>query len=210
MRTPLILGALLALAPSSSRAADGSSLEDLKASAFSLPVQELAGLLPDQAAKFKAAADRLSRLENGIVWVKDDMAQLEERARRIIQMHAADSLFQFDLRRLKDDSDRRLADIRRSAADIKDLLASAGPSQELNAVVRDMERDARSILSTAWPGMEDAAGRLQGTIQTGTPEVIGYDSQWTASDVSRDCRDFSFQARRVLSDAQALVKQTQP
>jgi hypothetical protein len=58
--------------------------------------------------------------------------------------------------------------------------------------------------------MEDAAGRLEGTIRSGNPQIIGYDSQWTAGDISRYTRQLSDSARTLTNDTKNLVTATQP
>ena len=73
-----------------------------------------------------------------------------------------------------------------------------------------MEWSARDILSEAWPTLENSAQRLEWTIRSGKPQLMGYDAQWTAMDISRYTRDFSYQARNVSYDVRDLVTKTQP
>ena len=214
MKMALLLCALLALAPAASRAGEG--VEALKASLFSqtlppaLRLDPPAPVPPELLARFQAAARALRGLNDDIRWVKNGLGDMEDRARRIISQRVYDPSFEGDLRRLSSDTTRRVEAVRRAAAELKDLLGAAQRAPELNAVARDMKRDAGSLLSASWPGLEDASGRLEGTVRSGSPVVIGYDSQWLAADVSRGWRDFSTQARWMLSDAEALVRQTQP
>ncbi|MEK7857726.1 MAG: hypothetical protein AAB320_01175 [Elusimicrobiota bacterium] len=206
--------ALFLAAPRSTRAGEG--IEALKASVFSLGLPpalrmaQPAPVPPELSARFQAAARVVRGLNDDIRWVKNDLGDMEERARRIISQRVYDPSFEGDLRRLSSDTTRRVEAVRRGAAELKALLGAAQRAPELNAIARDLKRGAGSLLSASWPGLEDASGRLEGTVRSGSPVVIGYDSQWLAADVSRGWRDFSTQARWMLSDAEALVRQTQP
>ncbi len=165
---------------------------------------------PDLLAKFQQAGKDLNTIRGGLAWVSDDMARLEERARQIIQMHVYDAFFESDLRKMSSDMSNRFIDMQRAAKETHDLLSGAQKSAELNKTAKDMDLAAHDILRDAWPALQDAAQRLESTVDSGTPEVIGYDSQWTAADISRNCRQLTDQARRTLTDTQKLVTLTQP
>ena len=207
----LLLVALLAAA-SAAHATEGVSPEALKAAALALPNPPKVALRlsTQDPAKFHAVEQELKDLAGGLPRSKNDLELMEERARRIIQLGLYDPSFEGDLRGLSAESSGRLAAGRRADADVASILAQAGPSQELNAVARDIEKDARGILAAAWPGLQDAAGRLEGAVDSGLPDIIGQDAHWIASDISRDWRGFTDRARRMLCDAQALMKKTQP
>ena len=186
-----------------------------KAAAVAIPVPAAparaeAPVAPDLLSKFQKANKDLNAMSDGLTWAGDDMARLEERARQIIQMHVYDSFFESDLRKMSSDMSRRFEDMRLAAKEVHDLLALAQKSAELSKSAKDMDRTANSILRDAWPALQDAAQRLESTVSSGAPEVIGYDSQWTASDISRNCRQLTDQARRTVTDTQKLVALTQP
>lgn len=164
----------------------------------------------DLAAKFNSAADQLRTLENGLTWVRMDIDNLERTARRMVQSNSSDAFFQMDLRRMSSDMSRRVNDLQRASMDMKNLLNLAQKSKELNDAARNMEWSARDILNEAWPALENAAQNLEWAVRSGKPEIMGYDAQWTAMDISRYARDFSYQARNLAYDVQNLVNKTQP
>ena len=176
----------------------------------SAPAKADATVAPDLLSKFQKVNKDLNAIHDGLAWVSDDLSRLEERARQIIQMHVYDAFFESDLRKMSSDMSGRFDDMRRAAADTHALLGLAQKSAELNKAAKDMDRDANDILREAWPTLQDAAQRLESTVSSGTPQVIGYDSQWTAADISRNCRQLTDQARHALTDTQKLVTLTQP
>jgi len=93
---------------------------------------------------------------------------------------------------------------------VRNLLNRAQKSPELNRLSRDMDWAARDILGETWPTLENSAQRLEWTVRSGKPEIVGYDAQWTAMDISRYCRQLSDQARNVSYDTRELVSRTQP
>jgi hypothetical protein len=165
---------------------------------------------PDLLAKFNDTDKQLSRFRDELTWVGGDLDGLEGRARQIIQYNLYDPSFQSDLSRMSSDMSRRFETIRQLSADVKTLLNLAQSSPELNTSARNMEASAREILRLAWPALQDSAGRLEGTISSGKPQIIGYDSQWTAGDISRYTRQISDQARTITTDTKKLVTATQP
>ncbi|MCX5784633.1 MAG: hypothetical protein NTX59_02995 [Elusimicrobia bacterium] len=197
-------------------------LENMRAADFKLgPVAAVVVPVPaapvkedpvpqDLVNKFNNAANELQMLENDITWVRNDIDNLERTASRIIQTNSQDSFFQFDLRRMSSDMSRRFSDMQRVSYEVKDLLNAAQKAKQLNDIARNMEQAASDILREAWPGIQDAAQRLEWTIRSGKPEIIGYDAQWTAMDISRYSRQFTDQSRYTYSDVQTLVAKTQP
>ena len=224
MNIRALVFAILAFSVSAVYAADEVKLESVRASDLiqagqisgveqpPLPVTPLMAepVSPDLLAKFSDVEKQLQRLSNDLAWVSNDLNDLERRARQIIQYNTSDAFFQNDLRRMSSDMSRRFDTARRLSSDVKNLLGLAQSSQELNASARKMEASARDILRLTWPAMEDAAGRLEGTIRSGNPQVIGYDSQWTAGDISRYTRQISDQARYLAADTKNLSAATQP
>lgn len=164
----------------------------------------------DLVYKFQQVSRDLNAVRNDLTWVRNDIDDLERRASRMIQMNSSDAFFQFDLRRMSSDMSRRFGDLQRAAMDVRDLLNLAQKSSELNRLSLDMDWAARDILNDTWPTLENSAQRLEWTVRGGRPEIVGYDAQWTAMDISRYCRQLSDQARNVSYDTRALVSKTQP
>ena len=222
MKKAVYFLSLFALAAPAVYADDFAELQSMRAADFKLPaaaaVVEPAPAPPvkedpvpqDVVNKFNYAAADLNRMRNDITWLRNDIDNLERTAQRIIQMNAQDSFFQFDLRRMSSDMTRRFNDMQRISYDVRNLLNIAQRSKQLNDTARKMYWDSRDILNEAWPGIQDAAQRLEWTIRSGKPQMIGYDAQWTAMDISRNARQFADQARNTYSDVRNLVTRTQP
>lgn len=164
----------------------------------------------DLVYKFNNTANELQRMRNDITWLRSDIDNLERTAQRINQTNSQDSFFQFDLQRMSTDMQRRFNDMQRISWDVKNLLNLAQKAKQLNDIARNMEWDASDIMREAWPGIQDAAQRLEWTVRAGKPEIIGYNAQWAAMDISRNARQFTDQARYTYYDAQTLVSKTQP
>lgn len=164
----------------------------------------------DLVYKFQQASRDLNAVRNDLTWVRNDIDDLERRASRMIQMNSSDAFFQFDLRRMSSDMGRRFGDLQRAAMDVRNLVSQAQKSAELNRLSLDMDWAARDILRDTWPTLENSAQRLEWTVRSGRPEIVGYDAQWTAMDISRYCRQLSDQARNVSYDTRELVSKTQP
>ncbi len=174
-----------------------------------VPVQE-EQVPQDVVNRFNNAANQLRTIENDLTWVRMDIDNLERTARRMTQTNSSDAFFSMDLRRMSSDMSRRVSDLQRSAMDVKNLLNLAQKSKQLNDIARNMEWSARDILNEAWPTLENSAQNLEWAVRSGKPEIMGYDAQWTAMDISRYTRDFSYQARNVSYDVRDLVTKTQP
>ena len=208
------VSAVYAAAPAALESVRASDIKQVRSAAGAEIPMPAAPVVSEQVpqdllAKFNNAAHQLSALRNELTWVSNDLYNLEVKARQMIQLNSSDAFFQMDLRRMSSDMSRRVNDLRRISVDVRNLLDLAQKSPELNTIARNMELSARDILNQSWPRMEDAAQRLEWTIRSGKPEIIGYDAQWTAMDISRFTRDFSYQARNVYSDAQSLTTKTQ-
>ena len=184
----------------------------VKAADVPAPAQCKADPQPPQdlVYKFQQVYNQLSAIRGGLTWVRSDLNRLETRAHQMIQYNTSDSFFESDLRKMSMDMSRRFEDMRRAAADAHNLLALAQKCAELNKTARDMDQAAREILNYTWPAIEDAAGNLEGTVRSGQPQVVGYNSQWVAMDISRYSRQLSDQARSAYSDTQKLVTLTRP
>ena len=165
---------------------------------------------PALLTKFKEAGRQLSAYRDELNRSGFDLNDLERRARQMVQYNSQDYSFRTDLSRMSSDMSRRFDTSRRLMAEVKDLLDLAQKDQELNKSARDMEASARDILRLAWPALQDAAGRLEGTIRSGDPAVVGYNSQWNAADISRYTRQITDSARYLAADTKNLAVATQP
>lgn len=164
----------------------------------------------DLVYKFNDVANELQRMRNGLTWLRNDIDNLERTARWINHTNSPDSFFQFDLLRMSSDLQRRFSDMQRISWDVKELLNIAQKAKQLNDIARNMEWSAGDIMREAWPGIQDAAQRLEWTVRAGKPQIIGYNAQWTAMDISRNARQFTDQARYTYYDVQTLVSKTRP
>lgn len=187
----------------------------VKAEAAAVPAPSAAPKADAQAPqdlvnKFQQVSNELGAIRGGLTWVRSDIDDLESRARRMIQMNFHDAFFQFDLTRMNTEMSRRFNDLQRASMDVRGLLGVAQPSADLNRIAIDMDLAARDILSYTWPALEDSARRLEWTVRSGRPEIVGYDAQWTAMDILRYCRQLSDQARNTSYDTQTLVSRTRP
>jgi len=164
----------------------------------------------DLLAKFNDTEKQLAAFRDDLNRAGYDLNDLERRARQMIQYNSQDYFFRTDLSRTSSDMSRRFDTSRKLLADVKNLLALAQKAPELNKSARNMEASARDILRLTWPALQDAAGRLEGTVRSGDPAVIGYNSQWNAADISRYTRQLSDSARTLANDTKNLVSATQP
>ena len=196
------------------------SLEKMKASAFDMkaaavpvpaaPVKEDAQVPQDLVYKFNQAKNDLWRLESDTTWLRSDIDRLENTARRIVQTNSADAFFQHDLQRMASDISRYNNDAGRVRDQVKNLLQLAQKSQDLNRIARDIDMDARTLLNRAQFDIENSAQRLEWAVRGAKPELVGYNAQWQAMDISRYSREFTWKARDLSFDAQSLVNQTRP
>lgn len=173
------------------------------------PLKEEAQVPQDLVYKFNQVRNEVRRLETDTTWLRSDINKLESDARRIEQ-GVADPFFSGDLRRMSMDMSRRLNDAQRLAADVKNLLALAVKDAELNRIARDIEWDARDLENRFQFDIVNAAQSLEWTVRRLDPKLVGYDAQWTASDLSRVCRDLQWKTRDLSWDVRDLVSKTQP
>ncbi|MFA6435029.1 MAG: hypothetical protein WCW52_10070 [Elusimicrobiales bacterium] len=164
----------------------------------------------DLAARFNRADANLGALRNSLTWVSRDLDELDRRANNILQTHTADSFFQSDLDRASRDMSRRVEDLRLLSGEIKNLLDLAQKDPQLNKSAKSMDWSARDILARSWPTMQDSAGRLESTVGFGDPQLLGYNAQWLARDISRNARQFTDLARTAAADTKSLAAKTQP
>lgn len=209
---------------SSAFAADFSKLLKLKAADFSAKAEAAAAPLPSAPApavepvqvpqdlvnKFNQVRNDIRRLESATTWVRSDIDRLESTARRIAQSNSSDPFFQNDLQRMSWDMSRYSGDAQRLDINLKNLLNQALKDQGLNRIARDIDMDARSLMNRVQFDIENSTQRLEWTVRSVKPELIGYNAQWTAMDISRNGRDLSWRVRDISHDAQNLVAATRP
>ena len=190
------------------KAADlGVKTEAVEVHAPAAPVRDAA---QDLVYKFQQVTNELNSVRNNLTWVRSDIDNLESRVRRAIQMNAADPFMQSELSRMSMDLSRHYSDLQRAANDVRGLLNQGQKSADLNRAARDMDWAASDILNSTWPTLENSAQRLEWTVRSGKPEIVGFNAQWAAMDISRNCRQLSDQARNASYDTRTLVSQTQP
>lgn len=163
----------------------------------------------DLVYKFQQLKNDLWRLENDTTWLRSDINRLESDARRIEQ-GTSSPFFGSDLRRMSTDMSRRLNDLQRYSLDMKNLLNLAKKDAKLNQLASEIEWDARDLDNRFQFDVINAAQSLEYTVRRMDPKLIGYDTQWTASDLSRTCRDIQWKTRDLRWDAQELVRKTRP
>ncbi|MGD9641633.1 MAG: hypothetical protein AB7V08_02725 [Elusimicrobiales bacterium] len=173
------------------------------------PAKVEAQVPQDLVYKFNQVKNDIWRLETDTTWLRNDINKLESDARRIEQ-GVANPFFSSDLRRMSMDMSRRLSDLQRLAADVKNLLSLAVKDAELNRIARDIEWDARDLENRFQFDIVNAAQSLEWTVRRLDPKLVGYDAQWTASDLSRVCRDLQWKTRDLSWDARDLAAKTQP
>lgn len=209
---------------SSAFAADFSKISAIKAAdvrakaeAVAVPVPPApapavvpAAVPQDVVNRFNQVKNDIWRLESDTTWVRSDLDRLESTARRIAQTNSADPFFQNDLQRMSWDIGRYNTSAQNLGMNVKNLLNLAEKDQELNRIARDIDMDARSLLNRVQFDIENSTQRLEWAVRSAKPELIGYNAQWTAMDISRNGRDFSWKVRDISYDAQSLVSKTQP
>lgn len=214
-----VLALLLAVTAVSPAYSLDFSLDKLKAAdldvkagevpAPSAPLKEAAQVPQDLVYKFNLARNEVRRLETDTTWLRNDINRLESDARRIEQ-GVSNPFFSSDLRRMSMDMSRRLGDLQRLAADVKNLISLAVKDEALNRVARDIEWDARDLENRFQFDIVNAAQSLEWTVRRLDPKLVGYDAQWTASDLARVCRDLQWKTRDLSWDARDLAAKTRP
>lgn len=163
----------------------------------------------DLVYKFQQLKNDLWRLDTDTTWLRSDINRLESDARRIEQ-GTSSPFFASDLRRMSMDMSRRLNDMQRYAMEMKNLLNLAQKDAKLSQLASEIEWHARDLDNRFQFDVINAAQSLEYTVRRIDPKLIGYDTQWTASDLSRTCRDIQWKTRDLRWDAQELVRKTRP
>lgn len=216
------LFAIVLLIPAFSYAGEKISMEKFRAAGFAIPRVEIpvpAAPAPvavpkdevsqDLVFRFQQVKNTLWRMNSDTTWLRSDLDRLESDARRIGQ-GSSSPFFESDLRRKAMDMSRYANDARALAREVKNLLNLAQKDAKLNQLCRDMEWDARDLDNRFQFDIQNAAQRLEWTVRGIDPKLIGYGSQWQASDLSRYARDTQWQTRDLRWDMQELVRKTQP
>ncbi len=169
---------------------------------------ELAG--QDLVYKLRRIKNDLWRLKSDTTWLDNDMDKLEREARRIASSGKENPFFQSDLRSMAYDITKYMNDAGRIYTDLYNFRNLAVKSEELNRLAGDMEWDARDLYNDAQFDLERAARNLEYAVRSAKPELIGYSAQWTASDITRNIRNYSWKLRDIYFDVQDLKRKTQP
>lgn len=216
IKAALALFALLVIP--SAYAAD-FDLQRLDAAGVSAPVPG-AVLAEPQPAPAEVAQDliyRFDRLKNDLwrltgdtTWLRSDLDRLESTARRISMGNSPDHFFQNDLQRKSWEMQRFDTEAQRLRREVSSLLQLAVKSEDLNRKAREMEMDASIMLNRFQFEIENAATRLEWTVRGAKPELVGYNAQWNAMDISRYARQLTWNVRDLRFDAQDLVRRTRP
>ncbi|HAH31117.1 MAG TPA: hypothetical protein DCL44_02260 [Elusimicrobia bacterium] len=188
----------------------GVKAEAAVAPAPAAPLKEEAQVPQDLINRFNAVKSELWRLDSDTTWLRSDIDQLESTARRIVQSNTADHFFQNDLQRMSWDMTRYNDTAQRIRSEVKSLLTSAQKDSGLNTAARDMAWETRTLLNRAQFDIENSAQRLEWTVRGAKPELVGYNAQWSAMDISRYSRDFTWKVRDISYDIQTLISATQP
>ena len=174
------------------------------------PVAAAPQVLQDLINKFNQAKDELWQLNSDTNWLSSDIDRLESRANSITQSDTADSFFQNDLQQMAFKMTGYNSDAQRIAGEIKDLINLAQKSAELDQIAHDLDRDACDLVNRAQMEIENSARRLETTVSAAKPELVGYNAQWQAMDISRYSRDFTSVTRDMSWDTRTLLSKTQP
>ena len=217
-----MLAAVLVSLVSPVFSADFSSLAAMKAADLAVgagaaavpvpaaPAKETAQVPQDLVSKFNQVKNDLWRLESDTTWLRSDLDRLESTARRIAQTGSSDPFFQNDLQNMAWKLNGYNSGAQRLGMDVKNLLNLAQQDQGLNGIARNIDMDARTLLNRAQFDIENSTQRLEWAVRGAKPELIGYNAQWQAMDISRYGRDFTWKVRDISYDAQSLVVKTQP
>lgn len=192
-------------------------LQRLDAAAVAAPAQGAALAEPqpvpvpqDLVFRFDSLKSDLWRFQSDTVWLRSDLDRLESTARRISMGNSPDHFFQNDLQRKAWEMQRYDSEAQRLRREVGSLLQLAVKSEALNRKARDIEMDASTLLNRFQFEIENAATRLEWTVRGAKPELVGYNAQWNAMDISRYARQLAWNVRDLRYDAQDLVRRTQP
>lgn len=194
-------------------------LQRLDAAAVAAPVPGALAAEPQPAPaevpqdlvyRFDRLKNDLWRLESDTTWLRSDLDRLESTARRISMGNSPDHFFQNDLQRKAWEMQRFDTEAQRLRREVNALLQLAVKSDVLNRKARDIDMDASTLLNRFQFEIENAATRLEWTVRGAKPELVGYNAQWNAMDISRNARQLAWNIRDLRYDAQDLVRRTQP
>lgn len=192
-------------------------LQRLDAAAVAAPVQGAVAAEPqpvpvpqDLVFRFDSLKNDLWRFQSDTVWLRSDLDRLESTARRISMGNSPDHFFQNDLQRKAWEMQRYDGEAQRLRREVSSLLQLAVKSEVLNRKARDIEMDASTLLNRFQFEIENAATRLEWAVRGAKPELVGYNAQWNAMDISRYARQLAWNVRDLRYDAQDLVRRTQP
>ncbi|MCK5582725.1 MAG: hypothetical protein KAI33_02990 [Elusimicrobiales bacterium] len=160
--------------------------------------------------KFTKVGKDLRQLRNNTVWINNEINRLEMVARKIASSGQPNHSFVHNLRGVSTAINKYPDDARKIHRDIQSLLNIAVKSDKLNSISKDMQRDARIIYYDAQFRIESAARNLERTVRSAKPEVIGHNTHWVASDITRNAGYYSEKVMSVYFIAQDLTKETQP
>ena len=160
--------------------------------------------------KFTKVSNALRKLRHDATWLDDDINRLERDVIRIVRSGKPDHFFQNDLRRMSYGISLYINDTKTLYSDIQILLNIAVKSEELNKVSKDMELYARTIYNNAQFRIEKAAINLEKVVCSAKPELIGNIAPSTASNITRDVRDYSKKVRDIHYGVQDLERKTKP
>ncbi len=169
-----------------------------------------AGVPQDLVYRFGRLRNDLRRLDSDTIWLRSDLDRLERDARRISMGNSPDHFFQNDLQRKAWEMQRFDTETQRLRREVGAVLQLAVKSDELNREARNIEMDASTLLNRFQFEIENAATRLEWAVRGAKPELVGYNAQWNAMDISRSARQLAWNARDLRYDAQDLVRRTQP
>lgn len=216
----LVSLAVLSVFCASFVSAKSQSMEELKGNAFSINLKtEVAVPVPaapvkdevgqDLVYRFQRLKDDLWRLESDTTWLRNDIDRLEQDARRLAQGSSA-AFFSSDLRNMSYNMSRYYNDIQRLSQELKNLLTLAKKDEKLNNIARDMDWSVINLDNRFNFDIKNSAQNLEMTVRRLDPKVVGYDAQWTASDISRYARDIAWKTNDMRWDSRNLDNATRP
>ncbi|PIU17724.1 MAG: hypothetical protein COT18_12450 [Elusimicrobia bacterium CG08_land_8_20_14_0_20_59_10] len=175
----------------------------------SAPVKAETQVSQDLVNKFNQIKNDIWRLESDTTWLRNDINRLEAEARSIEQ-GSQNAFFSNDLRSMA----RSMSDwsnrAQRLSMSVKQLLPLAVKDKKLNDLARDIQWDARDLYNRFQFDIQNAAQQLEWTVRRIDTDLVGYDAQWQASDISSQARDLQWKTRDLQWDVQTLVSKTQP
>jgi hypothetical protein len=201
--------------------ASGKSIESIKSEKFefkkvdiSLPVEVIAekdnnAMEEDYSYRFERLSNDLWQFQNNIVWLRNDIDKLAMDARNISYGQNI-PFFQNDLRNMSYKMSQLYNDIQRISMDLKNLLTVAKKDSKLNQIASDIEMRSIDIDNKFQFDIVNSARDLELAVRSVDPKIIGYDSQWLASDIYSYSNDIQWKTRDIRWDSQKLYETTKP